>query len=79
VKELKIKLEKSFGLTKREIEYPDDVKRIQKVLFDNGYSATANQCVVLWERYSESMAAGWMNLPEKDEDIFEYISYDIDD
>ena len=55
-------------------EYPDDVSRIQKVLADRDLEATLKECEEMWQKYSDSMAASWMILPRKDEDVFNIIS-----
>lgn len=52
-----------------KVDYPKDCKRIKEVLANRGYWATFEQCEVLWKKYSKSMAAGWMKLPDKDEKI----------
>jgi len=54
--------------------YPEDCRKIQQVLRDRGYEASLSDCEVLWERYSDMMCAGWMNLDETDERIFDNIS-----
>ena len=54
--------------------YPRDVERIQKCLANKGYEATLGECESLWDKYSESMCAGWMNLPDTDDDIFRCIN-----
>jgi len=59
--------------------HPEDAERIQKILLNNGYTASPKECERLWEDYSDSMAAGWMGLPEKDEDVFWRISGYLDD
>ena len=48
----------------------DDVKRIQQVLKDNGYSSLLEDCGKLWDDYSSDYWAGWMNLPKDDDDLF---------
>lgn len=58
-------------------EYPNDVKRIQKILADRGYEASPMECEALWDKYSDSMAAGWMGLSDDDEEVFGCISYYI--
>ena len=50
--------------------YPSDCKRIQNILEKNGYRASLEDCEKLWDKYSDSMAAGWMNLPDNDDDVF---------
>lgn len=56
-------------------EYIDDIKRIKRILIEHGYNATLTLAEVLWEKYSESMCAGWMSLPDNDEEVFDCISY----
>lgn len=57
--------------------YIDDIRRIKNILLHRGYNATLTNSEQLWDRYSDSMAAGWMTLPENDEEVFECISYYI--
>lgn len=51
-----------------------DCERIQKILAANGYKASLEQCKFLWETYSDSLAAGWLILPEEDEQVLSNIS-----
>lgn len=53
--------------------YKNDCNRIQSVLLDYGYYATLEQCAELWELYSEDWAAGWLYLPENNEDLYKCI------
>lgn len=55
------------------IEFPEDVDRICKALASVGLHATFRECERLWQCYSDSMAAGWMKVPEKSEDILDCI------
>lgn len=43
-----------------------DVERIVRVCAASGYEITADVARKAWENYSESMAAGWMLLPDED-------------
>lgn len=55
--------------------YPKDVMRIQQILADKGYEASPVECEALWDKYSESMCAGWMTLGrDSDEQVFDCIS-----
>jgi cephalosporin-C deacetylase-like acetyl esterase len=72
MKEVKIK-------SWHEMNYPDDVKRIKRVLEEHDYSATNSQCVELWRMYSGSMCAGWLFLPDSDDEIFECIASYLED
>jgi len=55
-------------------EYSEDTLRVQSVAMDRGVTLTLQQAEDVWLRYSESMAAGWMNLPNDDEELWETIS-----
>ena len=48
----------------------DSILRMMKVCIQNGVLATAEQVTDAWVGYSDSMCAGWMLLPDKDEDLF---------
>lgn len=50
--------------------YGNDISRIVKVFADRGYEITGSDAALAWERYSDSMAAGWMCLDEDDEYVF---------
>ena len=51
----------------------DDCQLIQSILIDKGYYATLEQCQLLWQMHSECYAAGWLNLYEDRESIYEAI------
>jgi len=57
--------------------HTSDVERIKKVLLANGYDSTLEDCSNLWDDYSYSLAAGWINLPDDDDELFRIISYYI--
>jgi hypothetical protein len=41
--------------------YKKDIERIQETLMDKGFYATEEQCVELWELYSDNeFCAGWL-------------------
>jgi len=59
-------------------EYPEDVEKIHKCLVISGYpEATKDQAHQLWTWYSESMAAGWMMVPDSNREIMDCINYYI--
>jgi len=43
------------------------IDRIVEVLAARGYTIDRAAARVLWQNYSDSMAAGWMQLPDDDE------------
>lgn len=53
--------------------YRGDIERIKKILIEKDYNATLTTTEMLWDKYSDSMCAGWMGLPDDDEDVFRCI------
>lgn len=51
----------------------NDIKRLQRIFKERGYEVTESEVTVLWERYSESMAAGWMSLDKDDDLVFAHV------
>jgi len=52
--------------------YLEDCQRIQRVLLENGYDASLDQCERAWHSYGEeNYCAGWLVLPKEDQEIFE--------
>lgn len=67
-------IRKRFGFDRGfKHRHKDDVLRIQQVLFDNGFEADLESCATLWEKYSDSLAAGWIFLSEYDDELFNLI------
>ena len=54
----------------QKIDYPEDCLRIRNVLFVHGYIASFTECEELWAEYSNDLCAGWIFLPEEDDDIW---------
>lgn len=54
--------------------YKDDVMRIVRILKERGIECAPLDAQFLWEEYSESMAAGWMTLPDADDEVHGCIS-----
>lgn len=59
----------SFPLSR--CRWPDDVSRIMKVAFDRHVYLSPLDAQTAWEDYSETMCAGWLCLPETDEEIWD--------
>lgn len=52
----------------------EDCQLIKKVLRDKGFiNAGLVDAMCLWSEYSDSYAAGWLGLPDNDEEIYECI------
>lgn len=49
--------------------YEYDIEQIVRVLKRNGYNCSKDQAKLLWQKYSDSMAAGWMILPDEDGEL----------
>lgn len=54
--------------------YRSDSERIQRVAAAHGVVMTVGSAHGLWDRYSDMSAAGWLNLPGSDEDLWHAIS-----
>ena len=48
----------------------DSILRMMKICIERNILATEEQVVDAWEGYSDSMCAGWMLLPDNDDDVF---------
>jgi hypothetical protein len=62
-------------MTRLVFHHPDDdpftwtVGRIREALRNQGYEISYEDAKRAWEAYSESMAAGWMVIPDDDAEI----------
>jgi len=50
--------------------YPSDVKRICDVAISHGIVLSPQEAEKAWEEYSDMLCAGWINLPEGEEEIW---------
>lgn len=55
--------------------YPEDVDRIVNTCNRNGYAISRQDAVAIWERKSEAWAAGWLILPEDDDELIQDILF----
>ena len=60
---------------KAEGEYQHDVERIVRIAATRGYILSPADAQAAWEAYSESMAAGWLGLPEDDNELWWNVEY----
>ena len=58
--------------------YADDIERIQRVCAQRGRIISAQQAQTAWGEESESMAAGWLGLPEDDGLLWDIVSAHLD-
>lgn len=49
--------------------YDYDICRIVEALAAGGYQCGPELAEELWKKYSDGYAAGWLHLPEEDEEI----------
>ena len=52
-----------------------DCQRLVKIFADRNYSISLAEAGTLWQKHSDSMAAGWMMMPEKDEHVFDCVRF----
>jgi hypothetical protein len=50
-----------------------DVERLQRVMLQNGYEADYDSAAGIWEDYSDDYAAGWLGMPEEDDELWQRI------
>ena len=51
-------------------EFPEDCDRIIKLADEHGWDLSTADAVTVWEFYSGWLCAGWMGLPESDEELW---------
>lgn len=55
-----------------------DCERIKQALINNGFpDAGLDDALSLWSEYSDSYAAGWMGLPDDEQDIYDCVKRHI--
>ena len=60
-------------------EYASDVERIQVVMYKAGFPMSRQEAYDRWESYSSDCWAGWLFLPDDDEDIVDDLTEGEDD
>jgi hypothetical protein len=50
-----------------------DTKKLVEIFHKKGYIISPPEAKILWEKYSESLCAGWMIMGEDDETIFQNV------
>ena len=54
-------------------------EKVQQVAKDRGIELSLKDAQDLWLMYSESMAAGWMEFPDTDDEIWQIIDSYLED
>lgn len=62
-----------YKYDRHSLHYPQDVVRIVDIFADRGYIITYNDAARAWEEYSDGLCAGWLVLPDDDEEVFETV------
>lgn len=66
-----------YDLEYSPVRYPADCDRICRVLGSYGIVVSLHDAERMWGEYSESLCAGWLILPESDEEIFETLTIPV--
>lgn len=56
------------------LPYKNDVKRIVEVFHNNDIECSEVEAFIIWEKYSHSLCANWLMLPEDDKQIMDSCS-----
>lgn len=56
-------------------KYIEEIRKIQEVCLQNCWELTLNECVAIWESYSDSLSAGWIGINGySDEELWNIVS-----
>ena len=65
-----IDLKKQILIDKDYLHELDDLKRIQKSLFNyRSLFVSLDEAAIIWQNYSSNLSASWLFLPDKEEEI----------
>jgi hypothetical protein len=53
--------------------FPEDVNRITGLAIRRGYALSDEDAILAWEHHSESVCAGWLQLPQDDDELWSII------
>lgn len=65
-------------LDEDEAYWWEDCKRLVRVFAERSITITIPEAKKLWERYSDGMSAGWMGMPDSDDDLFTMVEIYFD-
>lgn len=57
--------------------HKDDVERLQRVLLANGYYSELQSCADIWQNYSDDYEAGWMGMPNDDDELWGIVEWRV--
>lgn len=70
---------RSIRLNEHQQRHASDVERIQRVALSHGVLLGWMDAYSLWDNHSDSYAAGWLFLPDNDDELWNTIKYEIQD
>lgn len=53
-----------------DIDFPEDVARIKRILAERGINSTDEQIALAWEAHSQEHMAGWLAPHASDDELF---------
>lgn len=59
-------------------DYLEDSLRIQRALRNAGYEVSLSEAYRMWDERSDDWCAGWLNLPDTDEEIIQDLTEEDD-
>ena len=62
---------------KHKVEHPGDCIRIVVQVNNLGYDETLMEAEELWSKYSDKVEAGWIRLPDTDEELLEILKLEL--
>jgi len=71
-------IRKIFSETNFDHRHLQDVLRLQRVMLENGYEADLLSAAQIWEDYSDDMCAGWIFLPDDDDELWQEIEWRVE-
>jgi len=69
MKRIRVKEDKPTFVTREET----DVERLVGIFQKKGFSISSQEARILWEKYSDSLCAGWLKMDEDDNVVFDKV------
>lgn len=68
-----MKIDLNLKINEKYDEYPEDTDMIIRACKRFGLELSRSEAIYFWECYSDSLAAGWMILPDSELDLYDRI------
>ena len=62
---------------KHKVDRPEDCLRIVAQVNKLGYDCTLMEAEEMWNKYSDKVEAGWIGLPDTEEDLAEILKLEL--